>query len=48
MIAGRHPVNVTLPASDVFLILVPSKAVWAIAVVALLALGIEGHVLAVF
>jgi len=48
MIAGRHPVNVTLPASDVFLILVPSKAVWATSVEAHLALGIGGHVLAVF
>ena len=48
VIAGRFPVNVTLPASDGFLILVPSKAVWATSVVALFALGIGGHVLAVF
>jgi len=47
-IAGRLPVNVTLPASDGFLILVPSKAVWVTSVVALFALGIGGHMLAVF
>ena len=48
MIAGRLPVNVSLPASDGFLILMPSKVAWATAVVALSALGIGGHVLAVF
>jgi Zn-dependent protease len=47
-IAGRLHVNVTLPASEGFLILVPSEAVWAISVVALLALGIGGRMLAVF
>ncbi len=47
-IVGRLPVNVKLTASDGFLILVPSKAVWATLVVALFALGIGGHVLAVF
>ena len=48
MIAGRLPVKVTLPASDGFLILAPSKAVWAASVVALLTLGLGGCVLAVF
>jgi len=48
VIGGRIPVNVTLPASDGFLILVPSKVVWAMSVAALFALGIGGHVLAVF
>lgn len=47
-IAGRLPVNVKLIASDGYLILVPSKAVWATSVAALLALGIGGHMLAVF
>jgi Zn-dependent protease len=47
-IAGRRPLNVTLPASDGFLILAPSKAVWVTSVVALVALGIGGHMLAVF
>lgn len=48
VIGGRIPVNVSLPASDGFLILVPSKVVWATVVVALSALGIGGHLLAVF
>jgi len=44
----RIPVKVDLPASDGFLILKSSKAVWATSVVALFALGIGGRVLAVF
>ena len=47
-IAGRIPVKVDFPASDGFLILVSSKAVWATSVVALFALGIGGLMLAVF
>ena len=47
-IAGKFPVNVKVPSSDGFLILVSSKAVWATAVVALFALGIGGYMLAVF
>jgi len=44
----RIPLKVTFPASDGFLILVSSKAVWAASVMALFALGIGGRMLAVF
>jgi hypothetical protein len=47
-IAGRIPVKVNLPASDGFLILVSSKVVWTASVITLFALGIGGHMLAVF
>jgi Zn-dependent protease len=47
-IAGRIPVNVTLVASDGFLTLSSSKPVYAILVVALVAMGIGGRMLGVF
>jgi Zn-dependent protease len=48
MVAGRFPVNVTVPASDGFLVLVADKTAWAVSVGALLLLGVGGHLLAVF
>ena len=47
-IAGRFTVKVDLVASDGFLILKSSKAVWAASVAALGALGVGGLVLGVF
>lgn len=47
-VAGRFPVNVTVPASDGYLILTASKPTYAALVVALVALGIGGHLVAVF
>ena len=47
-IAGRFQVDVTLPASDGFLVLSSSKATWAASVVVLFTLGIGGRLLGVF
>jgi len=48
VVAGRFPVNVSVPGSDGYNVLTASKPIFAALVAALVALGLFGHFVAVF